>query len=408
MGGLLCCAACETASCACSLCKCCLPSFKISIKCANIIYLMSFILSAVLAVILQYWGAPQFKIYSFDVGCTDIPGIDVDACKGDSAVYRISIGLTCWFVLITLGTAIGKKSFHVKHWGIKLLLLVALITSLFFVPVETINNFIPFARAISAVFLTLQIIAFIDAAYHWNSWVKGYIFGENEDEYNTKIMAGALVFCAILMLLFVTSIVLLYVYYGQCSIANVFITVTALLCLGTTIWQLKTPPEKTDSTLLTSCIVSSYAAYLCWSSVHANPDTCNTVFLGSDDPQSIILGMAITIFSLSWTCYSASTRNYFSSVHDEHNKLMHCEEGEESDDSEEEEEIEDMEYLWFFHLMMASGSIYMSMLLTNWGTHSGEKSNAQMWVSIISQWISIIVYAWTLIAPSCLPDRDFY
>ncbi len=152
---------------------------KMSIKCANIIYLMSFILSSILAVVLQYWGAPQFKIYSFDVGCTDIPGIDVDACKGDSAVYRISIGLTSWFVLITLGTVLGKKSFHVKHWIIKLLLLTILITSLFFVNIDGINGFIPFARIISALFLILQIVAFIDAAYHWNTWVKGHIFNED-------------------------------------------------------------------------------------------------------------------------------------------------------------------------------------------------------------------------------------
>jgi len=407
MGGLLCCAACETASCACSLCKCCLPSMKMSVKCANIIYLMTFILSAILAVILQYWGAPQFQIYSFDVGCTDIPGIDIDACKGDSAVYRISIGLTSWFVLITLGTALGKKSFHVKHWFIKLLLLIVLITGLFFVTIDGINGFIPIARVVSALFLILQIVAFIDAAYHWNSWVKGHIFNEDETEYNKKWMASALIVCAVLMLIFVTSTVLLYVYYGKCTISSVFITVTAISCIGTTIWQLNTPPEKTDSTLLTSCIVSTYAIYLCWASVHANPDPCNTVSLGSDDPQSIILGMAITVFSLSWTCYSASTRNYFVEDIGENNQLMHCEEGSE-DDEDDDEDDEDMEHLWFFHLMMATGSIYMAMLLTNWGTHSGEKNNAQMWVSIISQWVSIIVYAWTLMAPSCLPDREFY
>ena len=398
MGGLLCCAACETASCACSLCKCCLPSAKMSVRCANIIYLMTFILSAILAIVLQYWGAPQFQIYSFDVGCTDIPGIDASACKGDSAVYRISIGLATWFVLITLGTTLGKQSFHVQYWGSKLLILIVFIVGLFFVPVDIVDGFIPIARIVSALFLVLQIVAFIDAAYHWNTWVVGHIYVDNNE--NRNWMIGALGACIALGILSISSIVVLYVYYGTCKISSMFITITAILTIGTTVWQLQTPD--TDSSLLTSCIVATYAVYLCWSAVHANPEPCNTVSLGSNDPQSIMLGMAITVFSLSWTCYSASTREYFIETVSENHSLIQCEEGEEDEEDEEE-----YEHLWLFHFMMATGSIYMAMLLTNWGTHSGQKNNAQMWVSIISQWISMVVYMWTLMAPTCLPDRTF-
>ena len=60
-----------------------------------------------------------------------------------------------------------------------------------------------------------------------------------------------------------------------------------------------------------------------------------------------------------------------------------------------------------FHASMATGSVYMSMLLTNWGTVAGKQSDAQMWVSIVSQWISMMLYGWTLLAPKCLPGRDF-
>lgn len=398
MGALLCCAACEMSSCACSLIKCCLPSVQMSVRCANVIYLLTFILSAILAVVLQYWGAPQFHIYSFDVGCTDIPGIDTSACKGDSAVYRISIGLATWFVLITLGTILGKQSFHVQYWGSKLLILTVLIVGLFFVPVDIVDGFIPVARIVSALFLVLQIIAFIDAAYHWNAWVVGRIFDGNYE--NRKWMIGALSACTVLGLLSISSIIVLYVYYGTCKISSIFITITAILTIGTTVLQLNT--HETNSSLLTSCIVATYAVYLCWASVHANPEACNTVSLGSNDPQSIMLGMAITVFSLSWTCYSASTR-FIENV-SENNSLIQCEKGEDEDEDDDEEEDE---HLWLFHFMMATGSIYMAMLLTNWGTHSGRKNSAQMWVSIISQWISMVVYMWTLIAPACLPGRTF-
>merc|ERR1712195_208888 len=87
--------------------------------------------------------------------------------------------------------------------------------------------------------------------------------------------------------------------------------------------------------------------------------------------------------------------------------------------------------LWFFHVIMAAGSLYMAMLLTDWGTGSvtnvfpnststttpsgsgtanyvsNSTGATQMWVKIASQWFAIGLYTWTLVAKRCLPDRDF-
>jgi hypothetical protein len=42
-------------------------------------------------------------------------------------------------------------------------------------------------------------------------------------------------------------------------------------------------------------------------------------------------------------------------------------------------------------------------------TFSGnpEMSTASMWVRIGSQWAIYALYGWTLMAPICLPNRDF-
>merc|ERR1712166_1447271 len=87
--------------------------------------------------------------------------------------------------------------------------------------------------------------------------------------------------------------------------------------------------------------------------------------------------------------------------------------------------------LWFFHVIMAAGSLYMAMLLTDWCTGSvttvfpnststttpsgsgtatcvsNSTGATQMWVKIASQWFAIGLYTWTLVAKRCLPDRDF-
>ena len=251
MGCLLCCAACQTLSCACSACAACTP--KKSTRCANLLYLVVFLICTAVAVALQYWGAPAFHIYSFDVGCSDIPGIDVDACKGDSAVYRVSMGLALWFTGVSVGTMIGRRSFHANCWGFKLLALFTLVTGLFFVPVNTVDAYVPVVRIVSAVFLVSQIVAFIDAAYHWNAWVVGRVFDEDGYE-NPRWMTGALVVCGTLSLVALVAIILLFVNYGQCTRPSLFIALTVVLCIGVTIWQLKT--HNTDSSLLTSCIVT--------------------------------------------------------------------------------------------------------------------------------------------------------
>lgn len=71
-------------------------------------------------------------------------------------------------------------------------------------------------------------------------------------------------------------------------------------------------------------------------------------------------------------------------------------------------------YAWVFHMTMLFAGLYLAMLLTNWGdsstaaeTGNPELSIASMWVRIVSQWVIYGLYAWSLMAPFCCPNRDF-
>ena len=65
--------------------------------------------------------------------------------------------------------------------------------------------------------------------------------------------------------------------------------------------------------------------------------------------------------------------------------------------------------------MMVVCSFYMAMLLTDWSTqsvdqHAGAHSVSilSFWVKILSQWVCLAMYAWTLLAPYLLRNvRDF-
>lgn len=66
-----------------------------------------------------------------------------------------------------------------------------------------------------------------------------------------------------------------------------------------------------------------------------------------------------------------------------------------------------------FHICMAFASIYISMLYTNWATDTANASSASgrgkvsLGVNIGAQWLSFILYMWTLCAPTLCPNREF-
>lgn len=461
-------------------------------RCANSLYLLVLVFMAGLALVLQHWGAPTFDSPAFNIGCDSIKGLDPGACKGDGAVYRVSMGLFLWFVFLTLGTLFGARKFHVGWWGLKCLLFLILIVGAFFIPNDVFGagaggvngtltsgsyGYAQFSRIVSALFLISQIVAFIDFAYHWNStWVGkayGQVDGEREvddDAVDKRWLAAVLVSCGLMYSTVIAGIALLYVFYGGCTISAMFITLTTLAVIGFTVLQVTTADS--DSSLLTSSVVSIYSVYLCWSAVNSNPETCNPGAAGSEDPGMIALGMVVAAFSLGWTCYSA-TASATTALAGPHASSVEAVQAAEKEDEESlsrplnsatsnqlsrnvehkmdkasadevDVDVEDPgenggdedsppgaaggstpdSKLWFFHVVMAAGSLYMAMLLTNWGTgsmdsslspsasggaviHSSSTGLAQMWVKIVSQWLAIAIYVWTLIAPRIFPNREF-
>lgn len=68
-----------------------------------------------------------------------------------------------------------------------------------------------------------------------------------------------------------------------------------------------------------------------------------------------------------------------------------------------------------WHIYMCIGSMYIAMLITNWGSpqfSSGildayRPNGFAFWSRVGLQWATSLLYLWTLIAPRIFPDRDF-
>ncbi|KAI0783609.1 serine incorporator/TMS membrane protein [Abortiporus biennis] len=74
-------------------------------------------------------------------------------------------------------------------------------------------------------------------------------------------------------------------------------------------------------------------------------------------------------------------------------------------------------YAWF-HVIFAIGAMYVAMLLTDWNvvkqttgdSHPDEdvyigRSEVAMWMRVVSSWVCMLLYIWSLIAPVLMPDR---
>ncbi|KAI8929913.1 serine incorporator/TMS membrane protein [Entophlyctis helioformis] len=72
----------------------------------------------------------------------------------------------------------------------------------------------------------------------------------------------------------------------------------------------------------------------------------------------------------------------------------------------------------FFHLVYALTAFYMASVFTNWeslsvASESGvdllavNKGQGAMWITIITSWINVLLFIWTLVAPVVLRNRKF-
>ncbi|MFH4978204.1 hypothetical protein AB6A40_004913 [Gnathostoma spinigerum] len=65
-----------------------------------------------------------------------------------------------------------------------------------------------------------------------------------------------------------------------------------------------------------------------------------------------------------------------------------------------------------FHLVFALASLYVMMTLTSWYKPDNDLTHlnsnmAAVWVKIVSSWVCLGIYVWTLAAPAIFPDREF-
>eukprot|EP00934_Nitzschia_sp_Nitz4_P007057 Nitzschia sp. Nitz4//scaffold117_size69655//49121//50500//NITZ4_006025-RA/size69655-processed-gene-0.28-mRNA-1//1//CDS//3329533654//7047//frame0 len=361
----------------------------------------------------------------------------LEQCAGNAGVYRPTFLAALYFGANAIATKMAP-TLNREAWPAKYALYSFGLFLSLFVSSNLFSGFLLWmVRLGAAVFVFFQQIILIDVAYNWNDdWVGK---ADEADRLSYGSGSGWLQAIVGLCVAFYSSAVIgigfLYGNYSDCAGNTWVITLTLLAIFAMTAIQL----SGQEGSLLTSSVISLYAVYLCFSIVSKNPKhECNPR-LGETDVWGITTGLLLTIVSMVWTgwSYSAEARLNVESVQSA--KAMtpasrpSGEDGVNLDvpflaaedqptsglvtDESNAPESASLDHVWKLNIVMALISCYTAMILTNWGTLNGldEHNNAanptvgriNMAILGISQWLAILLYSWSLLAPRVFPDRDF-
>eukprot|EP00584_Thalassiosira_punctigera_P007072 CAMPEP_0172532890 /NCGR_PEP_ID=MMETSP1067-20121228/5776_1 /TAXON_ID=265564 ORGANISM="Thalassiosira punctigera, Strain Tpunct2005C2" /NCGR_SAMPLE_ID=MMETSP1067 /ASSEMBLY_ACC=CAM_ASM_000444 /LENGTH=462 /DNA_ID=CAMNT_0013317451 /DNA_START=46 /DNA_END=1434 /DNA_ORIENTATION=+ len=405
-------------------------------------------LSVVVALIYQYALAPnygripwQYLSDAWSSGCESQQGNAelMKACSGNAGVYRASSAAFVFFVTFGIAAAC-KPTSNREAWPAKYILFLLLCVGTIFIPNYPVFNpvYLWVARVGSVLFILLQQIILVDIAYNWNSaWLDHSDQAELDEGpgKGKKWKAAILVSCGILYAASIAGIVIMYIHFRGCATNDAFISITLVMSFFCTVVQLT---KSETGSLLTSGCITIYATYLCGAAVSKNPNASCNPKLGEMSTWSIVVGLLVVFISMMWTGWSYTTDKRLGGGSAE-NAADDNEAGDEekpkaggvvinnqSDGAANTPLTETATQesgptnpasfgsSWKLNAVLALICCWYAMTLTGWGDieKRGNIANpdvgeASMWMIIVSQWISLLLYLWTLVAPTLFPDRDF-
>ncbi|XP_070496423.1 serine incorporator 1 isoform X3 [Chironomus tepperi] len=427
---LACCCTASAASCVCAAC----PSCKNSTS-SRIMYAILLMFGAATGALMLSNGLQDLlKKVPFCANSTSttsyvIPDSSTFDCQhavGYLAVYRIGFALAAFFLLMSIimigvkSSRDGRAAIQNGFWGLKFLIVIAIAIGAFFIQDASFGSWMMWIGLIGGFsFIIIQLILLIDFSHNWaDEWVGNYEETQSRGWFIALLSATALQYIAAL-----TGIIILYSIYtqsGDCALNKFFISFNMILCVAVSVLSITPRVQEAQprSGLLQSAVVTLYVIYLTWSAVSNNPNKeCNPNLLGSDPnnqqmDKTSIVGLVIWMFCILYS--SLRSASAVSSLSGRDPERQDEKPSNSSDAKVWDNEEDKVAYSWsIFHLTFVAATLYVMMTLTNWyqpNSSSLESMNANaasMWIKVVSSWLGIALYGWSLVAPMILTDRDF-
>ncbi|KAI5995762.1 serine incorporator/TMS membrane protein [Pisolithus orientalis] len=438
LGGL---AFCFTSTAASMFCKSCNCNSSIATRVG---FAIIFILNSLLAWLMKTpFAIRKIEEWSYDyikMDCAE------GKCYGVLAVHRICFALTLFHAILSF-SLIGVNDSKDKRAAIQngSFYGFVLVVVNFFIP----NGFFMFWGNYIAL---IRCYSIYPARSYSTSW--------------QCILVGS---TAIMYIATISLTGVLYAYFAGpgCTLNQFFISFNLALCVLITILCVHPAVQERNprSGLAQAGMVAAYCTYLIVSAVsNYGHGTCNPLSRASTTRMTtVVLGAVFTFLAIAYSTSRAATQSRalvgkgrkngsiqlpiddgtqsemgVVSTQPERMEspryqalLAAVEAGaipasalrEDEDEDEDEADTVDDErtgtrynYSWF-HVIFAIGAMYVAMLLTDWNVVSQEEgsnsdqivrigqSHIAMWMRIVSSWVCMLLYIWSLIAPVLMPDR---
>ncbi|WAR17304.1 SERC1-like protein [Mya arenaria] len=265
--------------------------------------------------------------------------------------------------------------------------------------------------SMAAFFLLFCLILLIDFAHGWSeSWVEKY------EETEAKCWYYSLLFFTIFFYaISLTGIVLFYLYYAhesECGLNKFFVSFNMILCVAVSVISIlpKIQEDRACNPSLTQITFNK--------DTNITTQSPHDLSYGKNFDWSSVVSLAIWLFAVLYSSIRTSTNSQVGKITMSEKTILQSDTGSNDNGDEEkggqhvwDNEEDGTAYSYsFFHFMLLLGSLYVMMTLTNWFNSDFKTLNSNMaavWVKIVSSWLCIILYVWTLIAPVVLKDREF-
>eukprot|EP00466_Bigelowiella_natans_P012320 jgi/Bigna1/86029/estExt_fgenesh1_pg.C_70293 len=306
-----------------------------------------------------------------------------------------------------------------RYFGVKTIAFIGMVIGVFYIAPDRMDEYADACRVISLLFLVFQTVAIIDYAYTLHFWM----IDKNDHTWDIANLAiSGLMYAAS-----VTIVGLLFHWFADgptCGVEKFVLSMTLIVPFVFSV--LSVTEVCPHGALFPSAAITGYVVYIAYTAMLSSPKTECNVFLRRGDTTNnweLAVGIFIAAASVTFTTWNvgSSSSKLFGireSEEDEKRKALtgggdnkkdlHNAVDLDNDDDEEEEVEVSEENSKQAAAEMWTDALVFHILMTDYSSRVERYSSVEsFWVKVCSQWLIMILYTWTLLAPTLFPDRDF-
>jgi len=368
-------------------------------------YILTFVAFSILCVIFNLVDDQQISQLPFynANGCAE-------SCSRNGAIYRIGLCLVIFFSTHFIILFIpGTGCFQTFVYLIKFVILSALVIWSFWWENSAVDKFADTARWFSLFFLIVQGLTLLSWGWDTHDSMITRMIGEDGGDAEPMLKYCYIGICVSLT---VTSFIMIGFFYAEytgsgneCSAPKTMLSLTLIFC------ALETAASYfiEYANVFSSSIAVVYVTLLNYQALGTyTNDDCEDPSWSDDAPRYI--GLVVLLSTLSYIGYETRLLNE-DERHDIANEDADILSGyKTAGDAHNNPAMRKVNVS--FHLIMAFGSFYVTMIMSDWGYDGSSDTRwygepANTWLIILGQWFVMLFYLWILFAPKIFQNRQF-